>query len=296
MSANRRSRSRDIRFLTLVLFTAMMSRADPASAQQEKTIYISADMEGVAGLADTQDAIGRRLMTLEVNAAVAGAFDGGATGVVVNDAHGSHTNLIQDELDPRVRLLRGSLKPYGMMQGLELSHAGVVFIGYHGKAGSTGSFAAHTGSGRVADLRVNGTSIGEGGMNILFAAWHRVPAIFVTGDGVAVSQARELAPDIRAVAVKEGIWNSAVSTMSPDSARTAIRRGVAAAVRATIGATPRPTPPINVELDYTSTLFADIAEGIPGIIRGGPKTVAFTVDNYPAAYRMIRILYKHLQP
>ncbi len=296
MSINRHLRFRGPRFLALLLFAVFMGQVGSVSGQQEKTIYISADMEGVAGLSGTQDAIGRRLMTHEVNAAIAGAFDGGATRVVVNDAHGSHTNLIQDELDPRVWLIRGSLKPYGMMQGLESSFAGVIFIGYHGKAGSTGSFAAHTGSGRVADLRVNGTSVGEGGMNILFAAWYGVPVIFISGDGIAVEQARELAPDIQGVAVKEGIWNSAVSTMSPDSAQAAIQRGVAAAVQATIRTTARPNLPVEVELQYTSTLYADIAEGIPGIIRRDPTTVAFSVDNYPAAYRMIRVLYKHLQP
>lgn len=281
----------------LVLLGVLASWTTASSATQaERTIYISADMEGIAGLSDTQDALGRRLMTLEVNAAVAGAFDGGATSVIVNDAHGSHTNLLQEDLDPRARLIRGSLKPYGMMQGLESSHAGVIFIGYHGQAGSAGSFAAHTGSGRVADLRVNGMSVGEGGMNTLYAAWYRVPVVFVSGDEVAVSQVRELVPAVRGVGVKTGIWNSAVVTLSPDSARAAIRRGVAEAVRNPAAAPSRPAPPINVELDFTTSLFADIAEGIPAVQRGGPNTVAFSVDNYPAAYRMIRVLYKHLQP
>lgn len=276
----------------LILFGTQSASA----LQTERTIYISADMEGIAGLSDTQDAAGRRLMTAEVNAAIAGAFEGGATRVVVNDAHGSHTNLLQEELDPRVTLIRGSLKPYGMMQGLESSHAGAVFIGYHGRAGSTGSFAAHTGSGRVADLRVNGRSVGEGGMNTLYAAWYRVPVIFVSGDQVAVAQVRELVPEARGASVKTGIWNSAVVSLSPDSARAAIRSGVTEAVRATIGPPPRPTPPINVELEYSSSLFADIAEGIPAVRRVDARTVGFTVDDYPAAYRMIRVLYKHLTP
>ncbi len=103
----------------------------PLAAQ---SVYISADMEGVAGLSATDDPLGRRLMTAEVNAAIAGAFDAGATRVVVNDAHGGHNNLLLDALDPRVTLLRGSLKPYGMMQGLDDSFDAVMFIGYHGKA------------------------------------------------------------------------------------------------------------------------------------------------------------------
>lgn len=258
-------------------------------------VYISADMEGVAGLSATDDPLGRRLMTAEVNAAIAGAFDAGASEVVVNDAHGSHTNLIQDELDPRVTLIRGDLKPYGMMQGLDSSFAAVVFVGFHGKAGSLGGFAAHTGSGRVADLRVNGVSLGEGGMNALYAAWYGVPVAFISGDSLAVDQMREVTPDVAGVAVKTGIWNRAVRTQSPDSATAAIRRGVADALRRRH----RPAAirsPFAVELRYASSVSADVAEGIPGVSRVAPTTVGFSVDEYPAAYRMIRVLYKHLRP
>jgi D-amino peptidase len=237
------------------------------------------DMEGVAGLSATDDPLGRRLMTAEVNAAIAGAFDAGATRVVVNDAHGGHDNLLLDALDPRVTLLRGSLKPYGMMQGLDDTFDAVMFIGYHGKAGSLGGFAAHTGSGRTADLRINGVSVGEGGMNALYAAWYGVPVVFLSGDSLALDEMRALVPGLRGAAVKAGIWNQAVRTLTPDSATALIRRGAAEAVRVVA-----PTPP----------LYADIAEGIPWLERVGPRTVRYTVDDYPAAYRMIRVLYKHI--
>ncbi len=173
-----------------------------AEIAAQRAVYISADMEGVAAISATDDQLGRRFMTEEVNAAVAGAFDAGATLVVVNDAHGSHQNLLQDLLDPRVTLIRGSLKPYGMMQGLDSSFAAVVFIGFHGKAGSEGSFLAHTGSGVVEDLRINGTSVGEGGMNALFATWFGVPVAFISGDSIAVMQLREVVPGAHGVSVK----------------------------------------------------------------------------------------------
>jgi len=150
------------------------------SAQQRPlSVYISADMEGISGLSSTDDPLGPRFMTREVNAAIAGAFNAGAVRVVVNDAHGSHTNLLQDQLDPRVTLIRGALKPFGMMQGLDSSFSAVLFVGFHGKANSPGGFAAHTGSGIVADLRINGASLGEGGMNTLYAAWYGVPVAFI---------------------------------------------------------------------------------------------------------------------
>ena len=279
---------------TLLSILSVLLPASSLTAQQGLRVYISADMEGVAGLSATNDPLGRRLMTAEVNAAIAGAFDAGATQVAVNDAHGGHNNLLQDQLDPRATLLRGDLKPYGMMQGLDSSFSAVVFVGYHAKAGSRNGFLAHTGSGRTADLRVNGVSVGEGGMNALFAAWYGVPVVFVSGDSLAVEQMRDLIPDIGGASVKTGIWNRAVWTLSPDSAQAAIRRGVTAALRGHPGRQPAAIPPFRVELRYTSDLYADIAEGIPSVYRVDATTVGFTVEGYPAAYRMIRVLYKHL--
>ena len=287
---------------TVTLLFAAFLPATSAAAQHQ--LYISADMEGVAGLSATDDPLARRLMTAEVNAAIAGAFDAGATRVVVNDAHGGHDNLLQDQLDPRITLLRGDLKPYGMMQGLDASFSAVVFIGYHAKAGRQGGFLAHTGSGRTADLRVNGVSVGEGGMNALYASWYGVPVVFVSGDSLAVEEMREIVPGVGGAAVKTGIWNRAVRTLSPDSAQAAIRRGVAAALRSTRSGQPVPRTtmqsrsatraPFRVELRYTNALYAEIAEGIPSVDRVDATTVAFQVDEYPAAYRMIRVLYKHL--
>lgn len=278
----------------LLLLAALCTA--PVAAQRPLHVYISADMEGIAGLSATNDPLGPRLMTREVNAAIEGAFRAGATRVVVNDAHGSHANLLQDQLDPRVTLIRGSLKPYGMMQGLDSAFHAVVFVGYHGRAGTLGGFAAHTGSGRVADLRINGVAVGEAGMNTLYAAWYGVPVAFISGDSLAVAQTRELVPAVGGVSVKTGIWDEAVVSISPDSAVAATTRGVEVALRELRHRPPAVTRPVQVELAYTDALLADIAEGIPGVRRVGSTTVAFTTPGYPAAYRMIRVLYKHLQP
>jgi D-amino peptidase len=282
------------RILVLALGLCLSSRVSIAQ-QRPLSVYIAADMEGIAGLSATDDPLGPRFMTREVNAAIAGAFAAGATRVVVNDAHGSHTNLLQDQLDPRVTLIRGALKPYGMMQGLDSSFSAVLFVGFHGKAGSPGGFAAHTGSGIVADLRINGMSVGEGGMNTLYAAWYGVPVAFISGDSLAVVQQRELVPGVVGVATKAGIWNRAVVTMSSDSAHAAIQRGVERALRGPLPRLPAVTRPVAVELEYSTPIYAEIAEGIPGVRRRSYSTVGFSTPDYPAAYRMIRILYRHLQ-
>lgn len=280
-----------------LLFALVSAPLGLVAAQQHPlAVYLSADMEGIAGLSSMQDPMGPKLMTREVNAAVAGAFAAGATRVVVNDAHGSHANLLVDQLDPRAILFRGALKPYGMMEGLDSSFSAVLFVGFHGKGKSLGGFEAHTGTNEIADLRINGVSVGEYGMNTIFAAWYGVPVAFVSGDSLALVQMRTLVPGVAGVAVKTGIWNEAVRTLSPDSAQAAIAREVERALRGRLPATLRVARPVIVELDYTTSVLADIAEGIPGVRRTGYGTVSFTTPGYPEAYRMIRVLYRHLRP
>ncbi|MBI4501886.1 MAG: M55 family metallopeptidase [Gemmatimonadetes bacterium] len=266
-------------------------------AQQARplAVYLNADMEGVAGISATDDPDAKRFMTEEVNAAIAGAFAVGAQRVVVNDGHGGHNNLLMDRLDPRVVSFRGALKPYGMMEGLDSSFSAVVFQGSHAMAGSTGAFLAHTGSGAVEELKINGVAVGEPGMNALYAAWYGVPVVFISGDSGAVSQLKQLVPGTVGVPVKWGIWNRAARMLSPDSARAAIRRGVEQALRAPRPALPALRPPFRFELTYSSSTMADVAEGIPGVRRTGPATVTFETQTYPAGYRLFRVLYRHLQ-
>lgn len=103
-------------------------------------------------------------------------------------------------------------------------------------------------------------------------------------------------PGVVGVAVKTGIWDRAVTTMSPDSAQAAIQRGVERALRGTLTRPPTVTRPVAVELEYCTAIYAEVAEGIPGVRRQGYSTVGFTTPDYPAAYRLIRVLYRHLQP
>src|SRR5690349_20270992 len=119
-------------------------------------VYVSVDMEGVAGISALQQVMrgsgdfpeARRLMTLEANAAVEGACDAGATSVVVNDSHGDMFNLLPEELDPRAELLTGTPKPWSMMQGFGPGYAVALFIGYHAPAGTEAAVLDHTYSGR----------------------------------------------------------------------------------------------------------------------------------------------------
>lgn len=274
------------------------------SAQSGKKVFISADMEGISGISgsDQLSATGseynraRKMMADDVNAAIRGARAGGATTIVVNDSHGSMRNLRLEELEPGARLISHSFKRSGMMEGLDDSYDAVIFIGYHAKAGHPSGLFAHTGSGVVRDVRVNGQSLGEGGLNTTVAAWYGVPVVLVTGDDVAVKQVAEVATTAKTVAVKRAINPRAVE-LRPF---TEVHREIEAAAREGVSGSkkfaPRRAASYKVDVQFQDVAIPEVAENIPGMQRPSPDTIAFTADTMPKAYTLIRLLYRYINP
>ena len=217
---------------------ALLALSTPVAAQQRLKVFISIDMEGLAGVVTGGDVGGsgdythfRTIMAGEANAAIDGAFRAGATEVLVRDSHGSKQNILPGDLDPRARLLRGqSIGPKNMMEGIDSTFDAVVFIGYHAKAGTPNAILEHTSTGNVVDFAINGVSLPEGGYNALVAGLYGVPVVFVAGDRAVVEQIRGLLGPIDGVAVKEEIGDASLG-LSPKQAQEEIRQGVAQAIR-----------------------------------------------------------------
>jgi len=217
--------------------------APRAIAQQQPRalkVFISVDMEGLAGVVTSADVSStangdyqyfRKIMAAEANAAIEGAYRAGATEVLVRDGHGSKENMLPGDLDPRARLLRGlSTGPKNMMEGIDSTFGAVVFVGYHAKAGTANAILEHTSTGNVVDFSINGVSLPEGGYNALVAGLVGVPVVFVAGDRAVVQQIRGLLGPITGVAVKDET-NDASNGMSPTQAQDEIRKGVEQAIR-----------------------------------------------------------------
>ncbi len=279
----------------------------PLAAQttgKKLKVYISVDMEGVSGVV-TSDQTGaggadynrfRRLMTEEANAAIEGAVAAGATEIVVNDSHGSMRNLLIEELRAPAELISSNIKPMGMMQGIDASFDAVIFVGYHAKAGSPVGVLAHTGSGSIADLRINGRSVGEAGMNILAAGAFGVPVVMITGDQETIAQARELVPNLEGAQVKEAIATTAARSLRPDIARDRIRTAAKRALeRLSEIKSVKPATPATFEVRFTQTVLADVAEQIPTIKRVDARTISYQADDYLQGYRLLRVLYRYLR-
>jgi D-amino peptidase len=274
------------------------------SAQPAKKIFISVDMEGISGVSGSDQLTptgveynrSRKLMADDVNAAIRGARTGGATDIVVNDSHGSMRNLRLEDLEPGVRLISHSFKKSGMMEGLDETFDAAIFIGYHAQAGSPEGLFAHTGSGGVADVRVHGRSLGEGGLNTLVASWYGVPVVLVTGDDVAVKQVTAVATDARGVIVKRAINSRAVELRPFEEVHREIATAAAGAVAKARRFPPRREASYDVEVRFRETFIPQIAESLPGMRRPAPDTISFTAESMPHAYTLIRLLYRYINP
>ena len=266
-------------------------------------VYISVDMEGVAGVVheDQTDPIEprhageynrfRRLMTNEANAAIAGAMDAGATAVLVNDSHWLMRNLIAEELNPAAELLSGGPKRLSMVEGIDGGFDAAMFIGYHARAGTRNATIDHTYTSRVYEARLNGQPVGELALNAAVAGVHGVPVVLVSGDQALAAEARALLGDgIETVVVKDAVGRFAARSLAPSVACERIRAGAASSLRRK-HAPFRLSAPIRLEVDFALTQMADMAELVPGSTRTAGRTVVYGGNDYREVFRAWRAMY-----
>ncbi len=263
-------------------------------------VHVSIDMEGVAGVAVAADTTPgtahyeycRTLMTAECNAVVGGCFEAGATEVVVNDSHGDMTNLLQSELDPRARVVRGWTKPFGMMQGLDARIAATMFIGYHAAAGHADGVLNHTMSTRdILGVYLNTEPAGELRINAAMAGWLRVPVVLASGDDVLCEEAGSCLGDVETVEVKRAIDRSAASSLHPLKAQELLRDGARRALSHLRDARPyRIEMPATLRVEWSCTSIAALCENVPGVKRVSSREVQYASDDYSELYRLFLVL------
>ena len=229
----------NVKSLWLAFALAVCAVAVNAQDRRLK-IYISADMEGVVGVV-TNEQLGpqgfeyarfREFMTQEVNAAIEGALAGGATQIVVGDSHGNGQNLLIEKLHRDVLLVRAWPRPLGMMQGIDETFAGAMFIGYHTGTTNLEGVRAHTlSSARLTDVRLKGVSVSEAGINAAIAGHFNVPVIMVSGDDAVVKETTALVGNIEGAVVKWATGFHSAKTMMPEASYALIREKAQRAVR-----------------------------------------------------------------
>ena len=265
-------------------------------------VYISIDMEGVAGVAHPhQVSFGsgvdrvdydraRGMMAAEANAAIAAALDAGARDVVVNDSHWQMRNLRAEDLDPRARLVIGD-KPLSMTQAVDEGPDGAfdaaAFIGYHAGAGHPTGVIAHTySSATVMEVRVGGVAHNEAALNAIRLGHHGVPVVLVSGDDALAGEVESLLPWAERVVVKRGLGYSLADSLSLGHAAEAIAEGMRGALgRLDEMALYQPALPLDAEIDFRLPIQADYAAVLPGTVRVGGRTVRFSAPDGDTFYR-----------
>lgn len=260
-------------------------------------IYISSDMEGIAGVCAWEQAdartphpdysIYRRYYTHEVRSAIEGARAGGATGVLVNDGHGPMRNLLLDDLPEDVRVVFGNRKPFSMVQDADGGFGGAFFVGYHGGAGAADAVLCHTYTPSVIyEARLNGVACSEATINAALLGYYGVPLLLVTGDRTTVEDVRAQMPWVRGAAVKDSIGNRAAASMTPAAARRAIRSAAEQAVRDAASAQVfRFEPPIVLDVQLVSAAQAHLVATIPSFERTGSRSVRFVHDDFAVVFK-----------
>ncbi len=273
---------RSCMIVAVVLLVAAFAVAQQPAKKLK--VFISVDMEGLSGLISWDETseggadypLFRKLMTAEANAAIAGALDAGATEIIVRDSHGSARNILPDQLRPEARLIREWNSPLSMMEGIDKTFDAVVFIGYHARAGTPDAVLKHTMSLSLFDVILNGVRMPEAGWNAAIAGYYDVPVVFLSGDSAIGQQAREILGPIETVAVKDGI-GTAASMIHPAKAQEMIQKGVAAALRNLKAYKPyKPGAPYKLEIVFTDEHQALRASWVPGGVRTGERSVAFS--------------------
>ncbi len=267
-------------------------------------ILIAADMEGITGVvhwdqvdpAHSEYPRFRKLMTEDVNAAIRGAFAGGATSVVATDGHIDGRNILIEELDSRATLNSGSPAPLSMVNGVDQDVDGVMFVGYHGRMGAVNAILDHTWSDeRVSGLWINDRAFGESALNGAVCGHFDVPIIMASGDQSLCAEVREFfGNEIETAQVKKAVSRMVAECLSPAETGKLIEE---VAKRAVINLKRKKVPkpfkvgkPIKMSLEFTQSDMADRAALMPGTQRTVDRRVEYTAEDMVTIYQAFRTM------
>jgi D-amino peptidase len=271
-------------------------------------VLISVDMEGISGVATRRETAtgwpagatkgndyerARAWMTADANAAIQGAVEGGATEIIVADAHDGMENLIWEQLDARAELIRGyENRRAGMIEGVDETCDAVFFVGYHARAADGRGVLSHTFNGpdTLWDVRLNGEHASEARFNASVAGQLGVPVALITGDDVICAETCTWLPHVEAAVVKYAIDRYTARCLAQATAHERIQT---AACRA-LGRLSEMRPyelatPVRLEMVFGDSSMAAAAEIIPNVQRSGERTISYVALDAQTAHNVCRI-------
>src|SRR5262245_23760138 len=272
----------------------------PALAQGKLKVYVSADMEGIAGVV-TGEQLGtqgfeyerfRGFMTNEVLAAIEGARAAGATEILVSDSHGNGQNLLIERFPKDVQIVRAWPRPLAMMQGIDATFDAVLFVGYHSSTTSLEGVRAHTmSSANLADVRLNGVPVPEAGLNAAVAGHFKVPIAMISGDDAAVKEAQGLLGPIEGAVVKWNYGFHSARTLTPEASCDLIR----AAAQKSLGRLAQMkayvlTTPVTLDVRFKNYRPAEVLAYLPIVERTDAHAIRFKGKDMLETVRFLEFL------
>lgn len=258
-------------------------------------IYLSVDMEGATGVTGPDDVNPgkpayerfRKLLTRDVNAAIEGAIKGGATKIVVNEAHNGMRNILIEELNPKAEMISGFTKPLCMMEGIDKTFDAAFLIAYHARAGTKAGILNHTLFGKeIVNIKINEKLVGETAISSILAGYFGVPVVLVTGDDKVAREAVDLLGDVETAIVKEGMDRYVAKCLTPEESAIKIRESAESALKRVKKFKPyKAETPIKFEVELISTAMAAVATLIPSVRREEPRTISLTSKDVLEGYK-----------
>ena len=262
-------------------------------------LYLSVDMEGITGIIDATmvDATqhnytrGREIMTAEANVVIHSAFENGCQEVVVNDSHSKMNNLLIEKLHPETQLITGDVKPYSMVQGLDDSFKGAMFIGYHARGASLGVLS-HSMTFGARRMFINDIEVGELGFNAYVAGYYGVPVLMVAGDDETAIEAESFIPGVTTVVVKEYISRTAAKSLTPQKSAALLKEKTAFAIENRHRVKPLVPPQAPVlQIEFANSGQAEWAHLMPStVLKENGTVVQFQAQNILEAYQAMLVM------
>jgi len=273
-------------FLLLGLTAERRAGAQAAADSAKKLkVYISVDMEGVAGVVTADQLLPsgfeyerfRHFMTDETLAAVRAAKEAGAGEIVVSDSHGNGENLLIEEFPKDVRIVRAWPRHGGMMAGLDSSFSAALFVGYHASTTNPKGVRAHTfSSAHYTRVALNGNAVTEGEYNAAYAGAKGVPVIFASGDDAAVEEIKSRLGNIEIVETKKSLSFHSAETLTPAASCDKIYAGVKSALARLHDFKPYVIKtPVTLEITFKNYTPAELLSYLRSVQRVDSHTIRF---------------------
>jgi D-amino peptidase len=287
--------------LTMALgFALAASSLGQAEAQKKLKVYVSVDMEGVAGAVTGDQLLPsgfeyerfRQFMTKETLAAINAAKQMGAAEILVSDSHGNGENLLIEEFPKDVHIVRSWPRRLGMMEGIDSTFDAVLFIGYHASTTNPRGVRAHTfSSAHFTSLALNGQEVAEGAFNAAIAGEFGVPVVMMSGDDAACAEVKSRIGNIETAETKKTLGFHSANTITPEASYDLIGEKVKAALTRLNDFKPYVLKtPVTLDVSFKNYLPAEVLTYLSNVERVNSHTVRFVARDMKEASSVVEFI------